>query len=77
MKYLQIVTHNIFEFATPGDFRRQTLETMIRHAKAIVESKGGRVLPATMASVAVAYRKACPLERVGKLKLELDTRGRS
>ena len=76
VKYIHIVTHNIFEFGREGDFRRETLVQMIRQAKKIVADKGGAVRAATMADCARAYRAGCPLEKARGLKLSLDTRGR-
>jgi peptidoglycan/xylan/chitin deacetylase (PgdA/CDA1 family) len=77
VKCIHIVTHNIFEFDDPGDFRRQTLETMIRHAKEIVASKDGTTKGATMAGYAAEFRSVCPLKKTGNQRLLLDTRGRS
>jgi hypothetical protein len=74
---LHLVTHNIFEFGTVGDFRRETMVKMIRHAKAIVAGKGGVLKPATMESCAQEYRSKCPIAKAHGFKLNLDTRGRS
>ena len=76
VKYIHVVTHNIFEFGREGDFRRETLVKMIRQAKKIVADKGGTVKAATMADCARDYRARCPLEKAPGLKLALDTRGR-
>ena len=76
VKYIHIVTHNIFEFGREGDFRRETLIQMIRHVKRIVADKGGVLKGGTMAEVAREYRDRSPLARARELKLALDTRGR-
>lgn len=76
VKYIHIVTHNIFEFGREGDFRRETLVKMIRQAKKIVADRGGVVKGATMADCAGAYRAGCPLDKARGLSLALDTRGR-
>jgi hypothetical protein len=77
VKLLHLVTHNIFEFGTAGDFRRETLVKMIRHVKAIVVDKGGSLTAATLGSCAQDYRAACPVEKAREFQLTLDTRGRS
>ncbi len=77
VKYIHIVTHNIFEFGRAGDFRRETLVQMIRHARKIVADKDASLKPATMADCARKYRARCPVEKARELKLTLDARGRS
>ncbi len=76
VKYIHIVTHNVFEFGAEGDFRRETLVKMIRHARKIVSDKGGVIKPATMESCAREFRFVNPIENAREPKLALDTRGR-
>lgn len=76
VKYLKAVTHNIFEFSTKSDFRRETLLGIIAAAKSICEKEGVKFVPATTAELANAYRQAVPLSK-GGVKLHLDTRGRT
>ena len=77
VKYIHIVTHNTFEYSDPAGFRRETLATMLRHAKEIVASKGAALRPGTMGSLAEAYRSICPFDTAARSDLKLDTRGRS
>ncbi len=77
VKYIHVVTHNTYEFGREGDFRRETLVKMIRHAKKIVADKGGTVKAATMADCAREYRARCPVEKARETRLTLDTRGRN
>jgi len=74
--HMSIYTHNIFDYSDERDFRRETLCKMIKGAKDIVAGKDSKVLKATHADAAAAYRKACPIEGVKATKLKLDTRGR-
>ena len=69
-------THNIFEYSDSSDFRRETLEKMIAHAKKILDDAELEWQPATVGDIARQYREACPLEKAGETALELDTRGR-
>lgn len=76
VKYLEIATHNIFEYGNPADFRRETLEKMIAHARSILADRGCTLIPATAETIAAAFRAACPRPEAGAARLELDTRGR-
>ena len=73
--YVSMVTHNIFEYSDPQDFRRQTMEQMIAHAKRIFDDAEVTWQPGTAADIAACYRQRNPLERVGDTRLELDRRG--
>ena len=70
-------THNIFEYGDKKDFRRQTLETMLRHLKEILESKKCNMIPATEEDIAQAFRKICPIEKAPSPDLKLKLNGRS
>lgn len=72
--YICMATHNIFEFGEPRDFRRQTMEGMIAHAKAILAERGVEWQPGTVADVAARFRERQPLPRQAA-RLELDRRG--
>jgi len=76
VKHLKIITHNIFDYADEGDFRRETLLGIIDGARRICEAQEARLVPATTADIAAAYREKVPLPQ-GGAKLELDTRGRA
>jgi peptidoglycan/xylan/chitin deacetylase (PgdA/CDA1 family) len=72
--YVLASTHNIFEYGDTRDFRRQTLEGMIRHVFAIGTSFGLEIAVATMEETAAAYRSAVPLA-TGSSRLTLDRSG--
>jgi hypothetical protein len=57
------VTHNIFAFDDPRDFRRQTMLQMIDDFAELAEKHEVNLIPATVARVAVAYRAAVPPPR--------------
>ncbi len=77
IKHLQIATHNTSDYSDPANFRRETLEGMIRHIRSIISDKGCTLKPATIESTATDFRKMFPLEEAEEIKLTLDTRGRS
>lgn len=74
LKLVAAITHNIFEYSDPKDFRRQTLEGIIAHGKRVAEQYGFTLQGVTHAELAAAYRAAVPFEKV-KTKLALDRRG--
>jgi hypothetical protein len=53
---LVALTHNIFEYDDPADFRRQTMEQMIRDFSELADRHEVRLQPATISQVAEAYR---------------------
>jgi len=73
--YVSMVTHNTFEYSDPRDFRRQTMEKMIAHAKKIFSAAGVSWHPGTVAEIAARYRAACPLQQGTGAALKLDRRG--
>jgi hypothetical protein len=73
---LKALTHNIFEYGEPGDFRRETLLGVIAAVREICEREGCAVVPATTGEIAAAYRERVPLPASG-IHLDLDTRARS
>ena len=77
IKHISMITHNIFDYSDPNNFRRETLQKMIAHTKDIVTSKNGTFVGATLKQIAQAFRKKCPLGQATGPKLTLDTRGRS
>ena len=74
VKYVQAVTHNIFEFGVKGDFRRDTLSGICGHIKAIAEKRGLTIKPVTVAEAAAIYREATP-RGSNASHLTLDRRG--
>jgi hypothetical protein len=76
VKHLKALTHNIFDYSSPHDFRRETLLGVITAARQICEQQGCALVPATTGEIAAEYRRRAPLPR-GGVRLELDTRGRA
>ncbi len=60
VKYLKATTHNVFDYADPRDFRRETLLGVVRAARELAEQAGCRLIAATTADIAARYRAACP-----------------
>ena len=79
VKYIQMTTHNIFDFDKPDDFRRQTLEKMIAQAKTIVTDRTCRWQSGTVGDIAAAFRKVVDIDEQKQqaAKVTLDTRGRA
>jgi peptidoglycan/xylan/chitin deacetylase (PgdA/CDA1 family) len=75
VKYLKALTHNIFDYGDPRDFRRETLLGIIAAARQICDQAGCTLVPATTAGIAQAYRQAVPRPAGGQA-LTLDARGR-
>jgi len=71
-KLVHPFTHNLFEFACPSDFRRQTLDGVIGHTKTIAADLALNVEGATLERVASQYRQRVELN---KPQLTLDRRG--
>jgi peptidoglycan/xylan/chitin deacetylase (PgdA/CDA1 family) len=69
--YLLTITHNVFEYSDPGNFRRQTMEELIGHAQAVAEKHQLEFVTATIAQIAQAYRAAVPRESAAAT-LKLD-----
>ncbi|MFA5865675.1 MAG: polysaccharide deacetylase family protein [Phycisphaerae bacterium] len=77
VKYISACTHNIFHYDDPNNFRRQTLEKMIRHVRDIVGKKGGQIVGVTQQQLAAIFRKTVPIEQAKNIHLKLDTQGRN
>ncbi|MFC1525793.1 polysaccharide deacetylase family protein [Candidatus Latescibacterota bacterium] len=75
VKYLKMLTHNIFDYSDERDFRRETLIGMLDAARRICDRSEAQLVPATTARIAAAYREAVPLPARGA-ELTLDSRGR-
>ena len=75
IKCLRPLTHNIFDFSDPHDFRHQTLIGMIEHIQAIAAAHDLQIVTcATGVEIAAAYRAAVPLG-ANVTHLERDLRG--
>ncbi len=53
-----VLTHNIFDYSDPADFRRQTLRQMIRDLGQLADRKGLDLIPSTIGAAARAHRRA-------------------
>lgn len=74
VKQIRGATHNTFEFGAKGDFRRETLEGIIRATQSIAEHAGLAIEGVTTRELAAIYRKAVPLGSTVS-HLALDRRG--
>lgn len=74
---LHAVTHNVFEYGDPGNFRRETYVGIVQAARQIAEREDLAFQAATLADVAGAFRKAVPLDSAEPKDLALDTSGRA
>jgi hypothetical protein len=57
---LMLVTHSIFAYDDPNDFRRQTMLQMIEDCNMLAEKHEVDLIPATIGRIAAAYRAAVP-----------------
>ena len=60
---LMLVTHSIFAYDDPRDFRRQTMLQMIEDCAMLAEKHEVNLIPATIGRIAAAYRAAVPPPR--------------
>jgi hypothetical protein len=74
---LHAVTHNIFDYSDPKNFRRETYVGMVHAARQIAAREKLEFQAATLADVAAAFREAVPIASAKVTALELDTRGRA
>ncbi len=75
VRYIKAITHNIFDYSDPRDFRRETLLGVIAAARSICEDQGFELVGSTTEGIAERYRASIALPRE-EVSLELDTRGR-
>jgi len=61
VKQIHAVTHNIFEFSDPRNFRRETLLGIVAAVRRAAEFEGLEFQAATLAEVAAAFRRNAPL----------------
>ncbi len=74
---IHAVTHNIFEFGDPKNFRRETYYGMVEAAKRIASRENVSFRAATLSEVAGRYREKMPHENVQAKRLDLDVSGRA
>lgn len=58
VKAIVALTHNVFAYDDPGDFRRQTLQQMIVDFAELAEVHNVNLVPATIGQIADSYRQA-------------------
>jgi peptidoglycan/xylan/chitin deacetylase (PgdA/CDA1 family) len=61
VKAIVTLSHNVFDYSDPHDFRRQTLEQMLIDCMALADRHEVALKPATISEIATDFRKACPL----------------
>jgi peptidoglycan/xylan/chitin deacetylase (PgdA/CDA1 family) len=74
---LHALTHNVFDFSEPQNFRRETYLKMTEGAKHIAEENHLIFESVTLGEMAQNYRALVPLENATAQRLELDARGRA
>ena len=75
LRQVHAITHNIFDFLDPRNFRRETCLGIVDAARRIAEREGLTFQAATLHDIAAAFRGSVP--RTTAPKLQLDTRGRA
>lgn len=73
---IHAITHNIFEFSDPKNFRRETYYGIVEAAKRIAEREHLAFRGATLADIATLYREKVPHSSVQVSNPDLDTTGR-
>jgi peptidoglycan/xylan/chitin deacetylase (PgdA/CDA1 family) len=76
LRQIHAITHNVFEYGDPKNFRRETYVGIVNAARQIAAREKLAFKAATLAEVATAFRKAVPLRKSAPAKLNLDTCGR-
>lgn len=77
LKQLHALTHNLFEFGDPHNFRRETYVGIVQAARQIAAREKLTFRAATLGEVAAAFRQAVPFQTAAAQELKLDTRGRA
>jgi hypothetical protein len=73
---IHAITHNIFEFSDPANFRRETYFGMVAAVKKIAERERLAVRSATLAEIAADYRTKAPHQLLSAAVPALDVSGR-
>ena len=74
---IHAITHNVFEFSDPKNFRRETYYGMVEAAKSIAARENVSFCAATLSEVAGRYREKVPHEKAQAKLLGLDVSGRA
>lgn len=72
--YLLAITHNVFDYSNPHDFRRLTLNGVLDHAQRLASQYQLQLTATTIGELAGLYRQAVPLSN-SPVELKLDRRG--
>lgn len=72
--YLLAITHNVFDYSNPHDFRRATLNGVLDHAQRLASQYQLQLTATTIGELADTYRQAVPLSD-SPVELKLDRRG--
>ena len=54
------LTHNLFDYDKPDNFRRKTMQQMIADFRTLADAHDVNLVPATIGEIATAYRQAVP-----------------
>ena len=73
--YIKALTHNIFDYSDPRDFRTETLERIIQSSIGLSREYDAEMIGATTSEIACRYREITGGPRKVE-ELKLDTRGR-
>jgi peptidoglycan/xylan/chitin deacetylase (PgdA/CDA1 family) len=77
LKQIHALTHNVFDYSDPKNFRRETYVGIVQAARQIAEREKLAFRTATLGELAAAFRQAVPFDSVKPQELKLDTRGRA
>ncbi len=58
VKSIVALSHNVFDYSDPSEFRRQTLQQMLTDFATLAEQHEVALRPATIGEIATAYRQA-------------------
>ena len=73
IKMIRSVTHNVFEYGEPENFRRKTMLAMIEAIRDILDTNDCELVPATFVKIAEDFRKTAPKVDI-KETMKLDRR---
>lgn len=73
---IRALTHNVFEYGDPKNFRRETYEGIVEATRRIAEREGVTFRAMTAAEIAARYREAVPHKNAQSVSPALDVRGR-
>jgi len=74
---IHAVTHNVFEYGDPKNFRRETYFGIVEAARKIADREKAAFRAVTLSEMAVLYRKKVPHDKAQAGTLDLDVSGRA